>query len=388
MHSPLGGSAAARFLACPGSYRLISSIIDLPEADPLIEDYRGNGSKAHAIAAEALASELDAWEIEQEGAPLDADHLMSIQSYLDFVRSRQIPGATQFIECEVGEPSLHKWLFGSLDWAQIDLNQKLLEIADYKHGVGVCVSATKNPQLMYYAFCKLLEHPEVTRVRMFIVQPRGFHPDGTIRRYECNTEEILSWGYAVLIPGMKEAEISSDLRAGKHCQFCPAKLFCTAALAIYDEATDQEVAGEMSDARLAERFDKIEVVQFVRKAIEEEMRRRLLLGREFSVSKLVLQKVDRVLKDGAEIVFQEMFGDEAFTSPVLKSPAQLEKLTGGKELVKHWAYTPPKGFVVARMDDKRKGVKPPSATDVFKQYNAGETDADKERVDLDPANSA
>lgn len=376
VHSPLGGSVASRFIACPGSAKLIASIGAVAE-DPMLEEYRERGTEAHRVASEALWTHGDAWEISTK--LLDADDQIAVQVYLDYINAR--PDNAEWVEQLVEARSLHPALFGTADYMQYNAAECLLEIDDYKHGVGVVVAAVRNAQLMYYAFCALHQFLNCRRVKMTIVQPRGFHPDGAIRSWECSAEEIMEWGNTVLLPAMVKASAGSDERhPGSHCQFCPAKLHCSEALALFDEcATDDEPTAAMTDARLAERFDRIQVVQFVRKAIETEVLRRQLLGHKIDTAKLVMQKVDRVFKEGAEVVFKDRYGAEAYNSPSLKSPAQMEKLTGGKDLVKHWAYTPQRGFVTARVDDKRKEVTPPSAADAFQQYATGVANADTKR---------
>ncbi|HEY6021558.1 MAG TPA: hypothetical protein VIY48_17230, partial [Candidatus Paceibacterota bacterium] len=81
-------------------------------------------------------------------------------------------------------------------------------------------------------------------------------------------------------------------------------------------------------------------------------------------SKLVKAKSDRVWKEEALPALEEEFGDEAFDKKV-KSPAQVEKLPGGTELVRKYAYKPDKGFTVADVEDVREGQKARTAKEVF-----------------------
>ena len=377
-HSPLGGSVASRFIKCPGSHRLIQSMPALLDADPLLDEWQGAGTAAHELAAVALKENVDAWELADHkfSWPCTAEDQIAVQVYLDYVRSRGRLRAEQFVERPVFGYSYHKHLFGTCDWAQYDPDEAFLEIVDYKHGAGVVVSVYQNAQLLYYAFCKLLEHPATRRVRMTIVQPRGFHPEGTIRHWETDAETVMDWGINVLVPAMKTAEVSDERNPGDVCQFCPAKLYCPEALALFDEAS-VPIAEGMSDERLNERYSKIPVVAFVRKALEKEVLRRQLLGHKFESAKLVQQKADRRFKDGALTIFSDRFGDAAFTPPELKSPAQMEKLPGAKELVAFWSFKPQTTLVTAQITDKRTAVKPQSGAEVFKNY--GETHADTER---------
>jgi hypothetical protein len=65
-------------------------------------------------------------------------------------------------------------------------------------------------------------------------------------------------------------------------------------------------------------------------------------------------------------VFKEKFGEDAFTKPQLRSPAEMEKLgAAAKELVREYAYTPQTGLTVAREDDNRPAVKMESTQQAF-----------------------
>ena len=50
---------------------------------------------------------------------------------------------------------------------------------------------------------------------------------------------------------------------------------------------------------------------------------------------------------------RDRFGDDAYTSPELRSPPQIEKLEGGKKFVSRWAYSPDLGLTLAPLSDKR-----------------------------------
>jgi hypothetical protein len=183
----------------------------------------------------------------------------------------------------------------------------------------------------------------------------------------------MDWGHNVLIPAMVKADKSDELNPGAHCQFCPAKLSCKAALAWFDEASEDVPTLSLSDEMLSERFDRLQVVAFVRKAIEQEVLKRQLAGHKITSAKLVQQKANRVWRRGAEIVFKNH--PAAWSDPELKSPAQMEKITSLAYLVSHWTYTPATGFTSARLDDRRRAVTPPSLADAFQAYTVGADDA-------------
>jgi len=225
-HSGLGASSMERWSECPGSYNLINAL-KLPEADE--PEYQQGGTQAHSAAAACLDMEIDAWEAMNPARPLfNAERANGVQVYLDYVRSR--PGRRE-VELKVHRPELHELFFGTLDCALTPVSGQdglVLEIVDFKDGVGVVVSADGNVQLSYYAVALIMDdptfYPDEGRVRLTIVQPRAYHPDGPIRSWDTTVGQLKEWLHAELLPAMTRATAGGYLSLGKWCQFCPARL--------------------------------------------------------------------------------------------------------------------------------------------------------------------
>lgn len=350
-HSPLGASSAERWLNCPGSVTLIDLLRSSPgyvEEDP---DYRRDGTEAHALAAYCLETDIDAWEAsaEEQFPALTADMMDAVQVYLDFVRS--IPGIRR-IEWRVHRPELHPLFYGTLDCVIFE-GVGVIHVIDYKHGVGVVVDAEENPQLKYYGYGVVGDDglgkwkPD-TPVKLTIVQPRGYHPDGDIRTWETTVGEIRRWAEEELRPAMEATKDLDYLALGEWCRFCPAKLVCPA----FDNLGRKALAG--TEITYAE----AQQLKMLVKAIEERDFRRLMEGADPQEvgAKLVAKRADRIWKDAAPI--EQKFGDDAWQPKALRSPAQIEKLPGGKDFVAEYAYKPATGYSVATLDDKRMAVKP------------------------------
>jgi hypothetical protein len=65
-------------------------------------------------------------------------------------------------------------------------------------------------------------------------------------------------------------------------------------------------------------------------------------------------------------VFKERFGDEAFTKPELKSPAEMSKIGPvAKTLVSEYAFTPQTGLTVAPIGDPKPAIKVEKGVDIF-----------------------
>ena len=81
----------------------------------------------------------------------------------------------------------------------------------------------------------------------------------------------------------------------------------------------------------------------------------------YCARKLYLKKV---LKLADEAV--KKFGDDAYAPRELRSPAQVERLEGGRPFVAQWAYKPEVGQTVAPDTDARQGQTIRDATETFK----------------------
>jgi hypothetical protein len=152
-----------------------------------------------------------------------------------------------------------KWVshgFGTGDC--VIVADDLLQIVDFKYGVGVLVSAAGsdgngNSQLMCYALGALDSFGDlynIRRIRLSIYQPRRQN----ISNYDMTVEELLKWADTVLAPIAKLAfNGDGEFEAGDHCVFCKVKATCrkraehNMSMAKYDFAppptlTEEEIA--------------------------------------------------------------------------------------------------------------------------------------------------
>lgn len=396
-HSPLGASGAERWMNCAGSVTLIKRLEDIlaemdmpPEDDP---DYRREGTALHEASEHCLRTGVDSWEITGETfneTVIDQPMADAVQVYLDKCRSIMDRAKLHYIEFPVSSPK-HKSFYGTLDfaailgepataaqmkalgWAEPFILPSLVVGLDLKGGEGILVEPEENPQLKYYLYGLIDKNPhwpDETPVMLGIVQPRAYHPSGeVVRTWSTTVGAIRAWVDAELIPAMLRTELDDSLEAGDWCRFCPAKLVCPLLTSLFRAgatANPKDVVN-FGDESLGRNWQYREAVKFYIKALDDEMYRRLNAGREFSgVSKLVPKKSNRVFKAEARAEAEARFGEEAFTKPELKSPAELEKHSPkAKEFVKEYAYMPDTGLTVAKWDDPKAGVKVQSSTEAF-----------------------
>lgn len=363
-HSPVGASGAHRWMHCPGSVVLSQGIEDTES------DFASLGTAGHALGADCLVHGYDAWEgVGQEFNKVVVDKEMAdaVQVYLDAVRKRY-PERNQgntWIERPFHLPKLHPYFYGTADFVHWDEQWSTIHVWDYKHGAGIVVEAENNPQLMYYA-CGVIEElglwGDALMVSLWIAQPRGFHWQGPVRRWDVETPVLERWLHETLVPAMDRAMVSTDLVSGDHCRFCPARSrACPALMADMDELerlmelTKTKGAAELTHEQVARYLDLTERAKIVAKAVSETAFARMSQGHAIPGWKLAQARANRVWKDDAESALKEKFGDEAFETK-LKSPAQIEAMPEGKKLTDRYAFKPDAGLTVVRATDARASV--------------------------------
>lgn len=374
LHSPIGASSAHRWLACPGSVRLSAGCEDDTS------EYAAEGTVAHHVAAVALSCDADAWEAAGKRYGLgggsdgyeftvDDEMVFSVQQFVDYVRDI---GGELLVEERFALPDVHPLLFGTSDASA--LRPDLLAIADFKYGRGIAVDAENNEQLAIYALGLVRraherELPVGQDVLASIVQPRAFHPDGEIREWRTTVAELEEWARDVLAPGAAATQKpDAPLHPGDYCRFCPARGHCPALRALTEEVAEiaqHNEVGEFTDETVGELREKLNTLAIFKKAIEGEAYNRLMQGRTIPGAKLVERKADRKWKDDADEALIAKYGEDAYKPLTLKSPAEIEKLPGGRKITSRHAYKPDAGLTVASLSDKRASVRR-TASDVFK----------------------
>lgn len=380
-HSPLGASSAERWMQCPGSVALANALGADTDEDP---DYRADGTEAHNLADRCLTTGAEAWEHMAEFPRVTSEISSAVQEYLDYVRS--LPGR-HLHEQDVAHSAFHPLMYGRLDFAAINIDPETIqtdaimgvlmaEFVDYKNGVGVTVEVNDNPQLKYYVFAlldgevwpaDLPRLPDDAVIRLTIAQPRvTWHRDGPIRSWDTTAGAIREWAYGELRAAMERAG-TDTFQLGEHCRFCRAKLVCPAMrnLAADGALAAKETADlpNTDDEWLGQWFERVPQLKMFCAAIEAEVKKRLFNGGKIATAKMVYGLVDRVWKDDAPVAAQ--FGAEAWKPAELRSPAQVEKLPGGKAFVAEWSQKPKPPITVAGINDRRPAVEYQSDDEAF-----------------------
>jgi len=251
-HAVLSASSSERWLHCPPSARLCESY------EGKGSDYAAEGTDAHELCEYKLRKALgmEAQDPTENLTWFNEEMSDCANGYAAYVLE-QVEAAKQtcadpvvLIEQRV---DFSRWVesgFGTADC--IIIADGTLQIIDYKHGLGVLVSAEENPQMQCYALGALElfdDIYDIASVRVTIYQPRR----DNVSTYEISKDELYRWADEVLKPTADLAFAGDgNFLCGEWCGFCKAKHDCRARvdanmeLARYDFKlppllTDEEV---------------------------------------------------------------------------------------------------------------------------------------------------
>ena len=251
-HAVLSASSSERWLHCPPYARLCESYEDKGS------DYAAEGTDAHELCEYKLRKVLgiEAKDPTENLTWFNEEMSDCANGYAAYVLE-QVEAAKQtcadpivLIEQRV---DFSRWVesgYGTADC--IIIADGTLQIIDYKHGLGVLVSAEENPQMQCYALGALElfdDIYDIGSVRMTIYQPRR----DNVSTYEISKNELYCWADEVLKPTADLAFAGNgNFLCGEWCGFCKAKHDCRARadanmeLARYDFKlppllTDEEV---------------------------------------------------------------------------------------------------------------------------------------------------
>ena len=230
-HAFLSASSSDRWLHCPPSAQLCAQEEDL--GSPFAQE----GTDAHALCQYELEKRLgrESKDPRDNLTFYNEEMQEAADGYVAFVMEQlsaiqeTCPDPAVFVEQTL---DFSKWVshgFGTGDC--VIVADDLLQIVDFKYGVGVLVSAAGsdgngNSQLKCYALGALDSFGDlynIRRIRLSIYQPRRQN----ISNYDMTVEELLKWADTVLAPIAKLAfNGDGEFEAGDHCVFCKVKATC------------------------------------------------------------------------------------------------------------------------------------------------------------------
>lgn len=225
-HALLSASSSYRWLNCPPSAKLNAMQEDV------VNDYTMQGTDAHTLCEYKLKKMLgiNVSDPTENLTWYNKEMEDCADSYATYVEE-QISKAKQFctdpvvlIEQKLDFSKYVTEGFGTGDC--VIVADGMLSVIDYKHGLGVLVSAENNPQMMCYALGALELFDgiyDIETISMTIFQPRREN----ISTFVISKADLLNWAETILAPTAKLAYAGEgDFKAGKHCRFCNVKATC------------------------------------------------------------------------------------------------------------------------------------------------------------------
>lgn len=374
-HASLGASSSDRWMNCPGSLAISEG---LPDPDTI---HKRTGTAAHAVCELALkAGTVASFYLGQtvEGIEVDDQMVESVQSYLDAVRSRLGPSTVLWIERPFNLASLNPpgEMFGTADAVVLDRASGTLDVIDFKYGQGHVVEAKGNPQLRYYGLGAALSVEEqygagvVKSVRMTIVQPRAEHRDGRIRSEEIPFIELVEWAGELLAAARATTAPDAPRQPGPWCRFCRAKAICPEKLTEAQQIAMTEFSrvntlpappapATLPMEVLVDVLGKLDILEDWIRDCRVYAQQRLERGEPVPGYKLVQKRATRKWvneRETQDYLKSKGYLPEEYLDSSLKSPAQVEKLIGKKNLPTDLTKKESSGFTMAPESDAREAV--------------------------------
>jgi hypothetical protein len=367
-HAKYSPSAADRWLSCPGS---IALGLKAPPQPP--SKYSEEGTKAHTCLEMFLKNGLDKWEKTKKFLlkTHDKDMVEHAHFAAETIWAHKPDHAELLCETKVKLDFISKDLSGTVDCAIVELCG-VLTVIDFKYGAGYEVEVEENPQLICYALgAAHLYDYDFERVDLMIIQPRI--EGDAVKRHSMSIDHLKDWGkkFEAAIKACEKDD--APLMSGSHCKWCPAKTICPE---ISDKSLKQAqidfapiangenmnepsfpLPSTLTAPMLSKVLDAVPKIETWIEAVKDHAFNELKNGVKITGFKLVAKRGTRkwVNPEITETEAAKNFGEAAFTTPEIKSPAQLEKIAG-KEWVNARAVSVSSGETLVAENDPRPAI--------------------------------
>ena len=362
-HAYLSASASHRWLACPPSAKLCANILDQAS------EYAQQGTDCHELCAYLVEKALGREVIDptENLTYYDAEMQNCAEEYRNYVLE-QIEAAKKF--CKDPQVMIEqrldfsRWVengFGTGDC--VIVADEVLQIIDYKHGLGVLVSAGDdehggNSQMMCYALGALEvfgDIYDINQIKMTIFQPRR----DNISTYTISKEDLLKWADEVLAPTAQLAYVGEgEFKAGDHCTFCKVKATCRKRAEYNLELAkyDFEMPATLDDTEIAAILEKVDEMISWGNDIKEYALQQTQSGVHFDGWKIVEGRSNRKFTDEATVASKvKDAGYDPYEKKLLGITAMSTMLGKKKfeELLGELVYKPPGKPTLVPESDKR-----------------------------------
>lgn len=361
-HSGLPPSSASIWSKCHGWVLMNYSVEEKEET----EESR-IGTAVHEIAESiilgkgvpALANGISVTEEMKERASIYAEDVLSV------VLSKSV--TNWGVEQKISINSIHPECYGTSDCFAYFKDIHTLFIWDYKDGFGV-VEARNNAQLITY-YAGIIEalgivNDQTLKVIMRIVQPRSFHPEGSIREWKIMGSDLRPHINIIHNAAQDNMNGTGVCRAGEHCRYCNALFACptalTHAMAIF-EVTNKPMPAEPSPEEMAFLYELIErgkkQFEYLSVAYETKLISLLTKGARVPGWKMEQKFGYRKWNDNVDIdeivsVGKEL-GVDLLKAPTLITPTQARDKKLDKDVLAAYSHVPTAGLKLVKQDPSK-----------------------------------
>lgn len=374
-HAVLSASGSSRWLNCPGSVRIESTLPDTQTS------YADEGTLAHELVELILNQQFDdAKKPRTYSAALNKikkhqlykpEMLTHAESYVDYINELTKTSKRLSIMFE-RKLSFTDWVpdsFGTCD--TIIADDEGLHVIDYKYGQGVLVSVENNTQLKLYglgAYALLSPLYDIKQIKMTIYQPRL----NNISTDTLDIDSLLAFGEYAKAQAQKALTDNAEVVVGEWCRFCKANAICRVrAEKNIELAGFTKVAPDtLSNSEIGEYLTKgADVASWLSK-LEDYALTALIAGEQISGYKCVEGRSLRSWKDQDAAINRviELGYDEALVyNRVPLSLAKIEELLGKQkfnETMLEHVHKPTGKPTLALESDKRPVFNPSEPRDI------------------------
>lgn len=233
-HALLAPSDLDTWIVCSAKPLMVAGLLRALPVQPDHKRAADDGTASHWAMAEIAAGRMVAeGQITDDGHVLSQEMIDGAQMLIDDVWALvpHIPVDQWHVEQRVSMRRLHRDNWGTPDFWCYDPATRTIYLWDYKFG-HLVVDVFENWQLIDYLYGILdflgIEDIHV-KVVMTIVQPRAYHPHGTVRRWKINDASNLR-SFWNRIQAAAELAMSGFAKAvpNANCGYCEARHVCQA----------------------------------------------------------------------------------------------------------------------------------------------------------------
>ena len=383
-HAVHGASSSDRWMNCAGSINMSEGIEDLGSI------YAWEGTAAHELGERCLRhgllphlfiGEITEVEINEDASveiEVTEEMAEAVDEFVTYVQERieeAGPDAVVFLEQRSSLEALNPPapMFGTADVVIWNPVTKFLLVIDYKHGQGVVVDVVDNSQVRYYALLAAVKQKIVPdMVETVIVQPRGYHGDGSIRSDTLTGQELIAFKQELFAAVEATLKPDAPLKPGDWCKFCPAKPTCPALRQqamdlvevefdiVADPASQLPSTEHLTPDQLSGILEHASLVMDWLRGVESYALQVIEHGGEIPGYKLVEGRSNRKWTDpeaAERLLARRGLKKSDRTTSKLVSPNQAEKLLKArgddpKRLIKYWEKPEGKPKLVPAADSR------------------------------------